>query len=79
MSIPDHEIRGGADSAVAAAIAAVIGHLLDHEAIAKASPARRPRQSPWVLAGRPREAPAPLPSHTFDVPGWSEAAEPEEQ
>lgn len=78
MSAPDHEIRGGADPEVAAAIAAVMGHLLDEEAVAKASPARRPRQSSWVLAGRPREAAAPLPSHTFDAPGWSEAAEPEE-
>ncbi|HSF86145.1 MAG TPA: hypothetical protein VLG28_10910 [Acidimicrobiia bacterium] len=78
MSEPRYEIRGGAGPEVTAAIVAVISHVLEQEATAKASPLRRPRQSPWVLAGRPREAPAPLPSHTFDAPGWSEAAEAEE-
>jgi hypothetical protein len=72
------EIRGGAGPEVAAAIGAVIQQLLDREVSAKATPIRRPRQSQWVLAGRPREVPAPLPSHTFDAAGWAEAAEPEE-
>lgn len=72
------EIRGGAGPDVVAAIGAVISHLLEAEAAAKANPSRRPRQSPWVLAWRPRDVPAPLPSHTYDAPGWAEAAEPEE-
>lgn len=78
MAEAQAEIRGGAGPDVVAAIGAVIAHLLDAEAAARAMPSRRPRQSSWVLASRPREVPAPLPSHTFDTTGWSEAAEPEE-
>ncbi len=78
MTTPGHDITGGATPEVAAAIAAVVAYLIDAEATARATPAKRPRQSSWVLAGRPRETAAPLPSHTFDALGWAEAAEPED-
>jgi hypothetical protein len=78
MTEPTYEIRGGASPEVVAAIFGVISHLLDSEAAATATPSRRPRQSQWALASRPRDVPASLPSHTFDAPGWSEAAVPEE-
>ena len=68
----------GAPGAAAAPGADLDARLKKLEAAAAATPLRRPRQTSWVLAGRPREVPAPLPSHTFDTPGWSEAAEPEE-
>jgi hypothetical protein len=76
---PSYQIQGGAEPEVAAAIGAVISMLLVGEATARSHPAKRPRQSPWVLAWRPREIPAPLPSHTYDASGWSEAAEPEDE
>lgn len=76
MTAPRFEITGGADPAVAAAIGAVIAQLLDHEAVLLAQPARRPRQSAWALASRPRDIPDPLPSHTYDAPGWSTSTEP---
>lgn len=66
------EIRGGAGVEEAAAIVAVITHLLDTEAAAGASPRTRPRQNPWVVAGLPRATPDPLPSHTYSSVGWSE-------
>lgn len=78
MTEPPHQIMGGADPEVAAAIGAVIALIVDNEAVALAQPRRPPRQSPWVLAWRPREIPAPLPSHTYDALGWSEAAEAED-
>ncbi len=56
MSEPRYEIRGGADPEIAAAIGAVISHLLESEARASASPQRRPTHSRWVLATRPRDA-----------------------
>lgn len=75
MTTPQFEIRGGADPAAAAAIGAVIAHLLDEEAVVRAQPIRRPRQSAWALAARPRDIPDPLPSHTYDAPGWSTSTE----
>lgn len=78
MSDPRYEITGGADAEVAAAVGAVILHLLDREAAARAQPPRRPRQSPWVLAWRPREIPTPLPSHTYDSTEWAELIEADE-
>jgi hypothetical protein len=60
------EVVGGAGPEETAAIAAVIASLREEEAAAMATPSRPPRQSSWVLAWRPREIPAPLPSHTFD-------------
>lgn len=76
MTPPRFEIRGGADPGMAAAIGAVVAHLLDQEASMRAQPARRPRQSAWALAARPRDIPDPLPSHTYDAPGWSTSTEP---
>jgi hypothetical protein len=76
---PSYRIKGGAEPDVAAAIGAVISMLLDGELSARSHPAKRPKQSPWVLAWRPRETPSPLPSHTYDATGWSEAAEPEDE
>ncbi len=65
-------ITGGASTDEAAAIAAAIVRLLEEEAAAAAVPATPPRQSAWVLAWRPREAHAPLPSHTYDAQPWAE-------
>ena len=77
---PRFEISGGAGPEEAAAIAAVIALLLEDEANALATPPQAPRQSSWVLAWRPRDVPAPLPSHTYDARPWSEleSAEPGE-
>jgi len=69
---PPFEISGGAGLEETAAVAAVIATLLDEEAAALATPPRPPRQSSWVLAWRPRDIPAPLPSDTFDAIPWSE-------
>ena len=68
-------ITGGASPEIAAAVAAVVGHLLESETRARATPPTRHRQHQWVLAGRPRSAAAPLPSQTYDSPGWSETTE----
>jgi len=76
VTSPRYEIRGGADPAVAAAIGAVITHLLGEEAAARSQPLRRPRQTAWALAARPRDIPDPLPSHTYDALGWSISTEP---
>ena len=77
---PRFEVTGGAGDEEAAAIAAVIAVLLEDEANAMATPPQAPRQSSWVLAWRPRDIPAPLPSHTYDTRPWSEleSAEPGE-
>ena len=75
MSNPRFEITGGAGREETAAIAAVIAALLEDEANALATPPQAPRQSSWVLAWRPREIPAPLPSHTYDARPWAESAE----
>lgn len=75
MGEQDYEIQGGAEPEVAAAIGALIAYLTNAESMARAQPSRRPRQSPWVLAWRPREIPAPLPSHTYDAQGWTETAD----
>lgn len=66
------EITGGAGHEETAAIAAVIAALVEDEANALANPAQSPRQSSWVLAWRPRDVPAPLPSHTYDAHPWAE-------
>lgn len=70
-----YEIRGGADPMLAAAIGAVIAHLVETETRRAAQPVRRPRQSPWAIAARPREIPDPLPSHTYDSTAWSSSSE----
>jgi hypothetical protein len=69
------EIRGGAGLEEAAAISAVITHLLETEAAAVAAPSTRPAQSPWLVAGLPRHVPGPLPSHTYSTVRWSETDE----
>ena len=69
---PRFEIGGRAGDEETAAVAAVIAALIEEEANALAAPPRAPRQSSWVLAWRPRDVPAPLPSHTFDARPWSE-------
>ena len=66
------EITGGAGPQEAAAITAAVAKLLEDERAARATPSLRPRQSQWVLAWRPREVPAPLPSHTYDSVPWGE-------
>ena len=65
------EIIGGAGPDTAAAIAAVVAHLLGHEEQVRAHPPGPPRQSAWVLSWRPREIPALLPSHGYDTAQWS--------
>ncbi len=70
-----YEIRGGADATLAAAIGAVIAHLVESETRRASQPVHRPRQSPWAIAARPREIPDPLPSHTYDSTAWSASSE----
>ena len=67
------KVSGGAGHVETAAIAAVISAILEQESAAMATPAQSPRQSSWVLAWRPRDVPAPLPSHTYDVQQWADA------
>jgi hypothetical protein len=62
----------GAGDEETAAIAAVINAIFVEESAALATPAQAPRQSSWVLAWRPRDVPAPLPSHTYDVQQWTD-------
>jgi hypothetical protein len=69
---PRFEISGRAGYEETAAVAAVIAALMEEEARALATPPRAPRQSSWVLAWRPRDVPAPLPSHTYDSRSWAE-------
>jgi hypothetical protein len=56
------EIVGGAGEAETAAIAAVVTRVLQEQAEVRAVPPVQPRPSPWVVAWRPREAAASLPS-----------------
>lgn len=64
------EITGGAGPETTAAIMAVVTHLVGEEEKQLAHPPRPPRQPAWVLAWRPREIPALLPSHTYDTAEW---------
>lgn len=66
------EVVGGAGHQETAAIAAAIAALVEEEMTALATPTQVPRQSSWVLAWRPRDIPAPLPSHTFDAGPWAD-------
>ena len=66
------QISGGAGPMETAAILAAVARLLQDEAQQAAVPVSAPQQSGWVLAWRPREAHAPLPSHTYDRVGWAE-------
>ena len=63
------QIRGGADAVAAAAIAAVITHVLAEEVTDRANPPSGPHQSAWVQAWRPREVHAPTRSHLYDAGG----------
>lgn len=67
-----YKVTGGAGPEESAAIAAVISAITEEEANAAATPAQVPRQSSWVLAWRPRDIPAPLPSHTYDTQQWAD-------
>ncbi len=69
---PPPEIVGGAGPHETAAIMAVLDHLTAEEAAARATPASRPRQSSWVLAWRPRQTVAPLPSQNYNAMPWAE-------
>ncbi len=71
-TLPPPEIVGGAGPHETAAIMAVMAHLAGEEAAAQATPAQRPRQSSWVLAWRPRQTVAPMPSHTYNAMPWAE-------
>ena len=64
-------ISGGAGSRETAAILAVVARMLEEET-ATTAPPPRPEQTPWVLAWRPKETPAPLPSDRYDVAPWGE-------
>jgi hypothetical protein len=72
-------ITGGAGPMETAAILAAVARVLQDEAILAAQPATAPQQSGWVLAWRPREAHAPLPSHTYDVATWADRPESDDQ
>lgn len=64
------QIKGGAGPFEAAAIAAVISHVLEVEKVAQASRPPNNRPSAWVRAGRPRDPEDPLdvilPDHRGD-------------
>ncbi len=76
----DHvEIAGGAGPQEAAAILAAVARVLEDEVQRRAQPTSAPQQSGWVLAWRPREVHAPLPSHTYDTVPWADTADPEDQ
>jgi len=66
------EISGRPSTEETAAIAAVVDAVFEEEARVLATPVQVPRQSSWVLAWRPRDIPAPLPSHTYEVQPWAE-------
>lgn len=66
------EASGRPSTEETAAIAAVVNAVLEEEANALATPVQVPRQSSWVLAWRPRDIPAPLPSHTYEAQPWAE-------
>ena len=61
----DFQITGGAGPMETAAILAAVARVLQDEATRSAQPSSAPQQSGWVLAWRPREVHAPLPSHTY--------------
>ena len=69
----DVTIKGGAGPMETAAILAAVARLLQDEARNAAQPVTAPRQSGWVLAWRPREIHAPLPSHTYDTVPWADS------
>jgi hypothetical protein len=73
------EIAGGAGPREAAAILAAVARVLQDEAQRRAQPSAAPRQSGWVLAWRPREVHAPLPSHTYDTVPWTDTSESDDQ
>ncbi len=77
-ALPSPHVSGGAGPYEMAAIMAVIEHLAAEEAAARATPTMRPRQSSWVLAWRPRQVPAPLPSHSYNAMPWAEVEQAEE-
>jgi hypothetical protein len=62
-------IVGGAGPREAAAIVAAVAQALAEEEGLRALPPARPEQSPWVLAGRPREVPLPTPEHSEPIWG----------
>ncbi|MDJ0952052.1 MAG: hypothetical protein QNJ81_00100 [Acidimicrobiia bacterium] len=66
------EVSGRPSHEETAAIAAVINAIVEEESRALATPAKPPRQSSWVLAWRPRDIPAPLPSHTYETQPWAD-------
>ncbi len=68
-------IKGGADPAMAAAIAAAVSHFEQSEAETKATRPPVPKPSPWVQSSRPREIPPPLLSHLFDAAPWTDEGE----
>ncbi|MEZ5175241.1 MAG: hypothetical protein R2823_03440 [Acidimicrobiia bacterium] len=69
-------ITGGADPAIAAAIAAVVNAIERQEQEAAAVRPRPIRQSQWVQAGRPLERRAPMTSAEYDrLPGHSDMDE----
>jgi hypothetical protein len=66
------EVSGRPSTEESAAIIAVIDTIIEDESRALATRPQAPRQSSWVLAWRPRDVPAPLPSHTYDAQSWAE-------
>lgn len=63
------EITGGAGPQEAAAIVAAVAQVIVEEEGLRALPPVRPEQSPWVLAGRPREVALPTPEHAEPIWG----------
>ena len=75
----DVKITGGAGPMEMAAILAAVARTLQDEASRAAQPSRAPQQSGWVLAWRPREIHAPLPSHTYDSGSWADTRNVDDQ
>ena len=63
-------ISGGAGAEEAAAISAVITHVVNEARAVASQPQQVPRQSAWVESWRPREIHNPLPSHVYDAEPW---------
>ncbi|MDX1690664.1 MAG: hypothetical protein R3290_06555 [Acidimicrobiia bacterium] len=73
------QITGGADDATAAAILAAVARLDEERAELASRPRTSPRQSLWVLSGRPRPVQRVFATEEPGVaPGWSVGAADEE-
>ncbi len=67
-----YEVVGGADEHTTAAILAVIARFDEETASVASIPKTAPRQSLWVMSGRPRPVQRPFATQEpAAAPGWS--------